>query len=468
MRLAIAGGLAALALLAPAAAHAATPTLSVDDVAVTEGNSGQKTAQFTVTMSETSPNPVTVNYATADGTAKQPDDYTATSGVLTIVPGDTSNTILVPVKGDTLDEPDETYDLNLSSAAGATISDSRGVGTIKDDDTSPSLSVTDASRTEANGPLTFTVRLSKASGTDVSVKYATADGSARAPADYLASSGTAAIPAGSTSVKVSVQIREDTLDEPSESFTLNLSNPSGAPISDAQGRGTITDDDAAPRLSIRDTGVREGQVGGLLVALSRPSGRTITVRFATDQRTARAGVDFAATSGTLTIPAGAASGAVFVRTLQDRRDEANETFVVRLSNASYAGIADSSGTATILDDDPGTNARPRVSRLRLIPFAFRAARRGGPTGRRGGALVRFVLSEPARVTFRVQRKVGLRWRTVRGVFRRAGHTGLNRLHFRGRIGGHRLAVGRYRLVVGAVDRLGARSIVRRAGFRIKP
>ena len=159
---------------------------------------------------------------------------------------------------------------------------------------------------------------------------------------------------------------------------------------------------------------------------------------------------------------------MFVRTLQDRADEANETFVVKLSRASNAGIADSSGTATILDDDPSGNARPRVTRLHLSPFAFRAARRGGPTGRRGGTLVRFALSEPARLTFRVQRKVGSRWRTVRGVFRRAGHAGLNRLHFRGRIGGHRLAVARYRLVIRAVDRLGAASAVRRAGFRIKP
>ncbi len=467
MRLAIAGGLAALALLAPAAAHAA-PTLSVDDVTVTEGDSGQKNATFTVTTSETSSNPITVNYATADGTARQPADYSQTSGLLTILPGATSNTVLVPVKGDTLDEVDETYDLNLSSASGATISDSRGIGTITDDDPSPTLSVTNASRTETNGAMNFTVRLSKASGRDVSVKYATADGSARAPGDYAAATGTVTIPAGSTSRTAAVQIREDSLDEPSETFTLNLSDPSAASISDGQGRGTIADDDAAPRLSIRNTGVREGQVAGLLVALSRPSGRTITVRFATEQGTARAGSDFATTSGTLTIPAGAGSGAVFVRTLQDRRDEPNETFVVRLSRASNAGISDSSGAATILDDDPSGNVAPRVNRLRLSPFAFRAALRGGPTGRRGGTLVRFTLSERASVTFRVQRRVGGRWRTVRGAFRRAGHAGLNRLHFRGRIGGRRLAVGRYRLVVRAVDGLGPRSAVRRVGFRIRP
>jgi hypothetical protein len=467
MRLAIAGGLVALALLTPAAAQAAPPTLSVNDVSITEGNSGQKTAQFTVTMSATSANPVTVNYATADGTAKQPDDYSATSGVLTIVPGDTSNTILVPVKGDTLDEIDETFDLNLSSAAGATISDSRGVGTIKDDDGSPTLSVADASRSETEGPLSFTVKLSKPSGTDVTFKYATADGTARQPGDYAATSGTGTIPAGSTSVKVGVQLHEDTLDEPNETFALNVSSASGAPISDGQAKGTITDDDSAPRLSIRDTGVREGQVAGFLVALSRPSGKPITVHFATEQRSARSGADFAPGSGVLTIAPGQASGAVFVRTLQDRLDEPNETFVVKLSKAANAGISDSSGTATILDDDPLPNARPRVAGLSLRPFAFRAARLGGPTGRSGGALVRFRLSEPARVVFRVQRlgRNG-RWLAVSGVFRRAGHAGLNRLHFRGRIGGHRLGPGRYRLVVVAVDRLGARSFVRRAGFRI--
>ena len=468
MRFAIAGALAALALLAPAAAHAA-PTLSIDDVSVTEGNSGQKTMQFTVTTSETSPSPITVNYATADGTAKQPDDYTQTSGVLTIVPNTASNTILVPIKGDTLDEAHETFDVNLSSAAGATISDSRGIGTITDDDAPPALSINDVSRTETNGPLNFTVRLSKTSGTDVTVRFTTADSSARAPADYTATTGTLTIPAGQTSRTVAVQIREDSLDEPTERFLLNLSNPTGATISDSSGGGTITDDDTAPSVSIRDTGVREGSVAGFLVVLSRPSGRNVTVRWTTEQSSARAGSDFTPIAGTLTIPAGQSTGSVFVQVLQDRLDEPNEIFRVRLTSATNARRADSSGQATIFDDDPRPNASPRLSSLRIRPFAFRAARLGGPTGRRGGALVSYVLSESAIVTFRVQkRRPNGPWATFPSSFRRAGHAGRNTLRFRGRIGGRRLSVGRWRLVVRARDARGARSAVRRVGFRIIP
>jgi Calx-beta domain len=456
MRLVLAALMGVIALLVPATSAFAAPALTVNDVTVTEGDSGQQNATFTVTMSETASTPVTVNYGTADDTARQPGDYTQTSGVLTIAPGDTSNTILVPVKGDTLDEIDETFDLNLSSASGATISDSRGVGRITDDDPAPTLSITDVSRSEGNVNLGFSVRLSRASGRDVTVNYATANGSAVAPGDYTAASGSVTIPAGSTSRTVNVGLREDTLDEPNETFTLNLSNASGATISDGSGRGTISDDDAAPSLAIRDTGVAEGRVAGFLVALSRASGRTITVRYTTGNRSALAGSDYAAASGTLTIPAGRTSGAVFIRTIGDRRDEANETFRVVLSRASNARISDSTGQATIIDDDPRPNARPRLSRLSVRPFAFRVA-----------ATVRWVQSERARVTIRLQRRVGRRWRTRRGAVVRSGRAGANRLRLVRRWKGRRLPAGRYRLVFVAVDRQGARSAVRRVVFRIR-
>jgi hypothetical protein len=444
-------------------------------------------AKFTVTLSETSTSPVTVNYATADDTAKQPGDYTQTSGQLTIAPATTTNTILVPVHGDTLDEVDERFRVNLSSAAGATIADSSGVGTIKDDDASPSLSVTDASRTEGDVGMDFTVRLSAASGRDVTVKYATADGSAVAPGDYTSAAGTVTIPAGSTTRTARVPIREDTLDEPSETLSLNLSAASGASISDARGIGTIADDDAAPTLSIRDAVAREGQPAGVVVALSRPSGRTITVRFTTEARSATYGVDFVPVSGVLSIPPGASSGTIFVSTIADNLDERAESFAVRLSGARNARIARTTGTVTISDDDPPPNVAPRLSRLTISPFAFRAARFGGPLTRRGGALVRFVLSERALVTLHIQRRalgrrVGgrcrptartagggatcVRWAPVRGTLLRAGRAGANRLRLSGRMGGRRLIPGMYRLEAVAVDRFGARSATRRALFRI--
>jgi len=110
------------------------PSLSINDVTVVEGNAGTTNAVFTVTLSAASGQTVTVNYATADGTATQPADYTNTSGTLTFTPGQTTRTITVPVIGETIPEANETFFVNLSSATNATISDNQGVGTITNDD----------------------------------------------------------------------------------------------------------------------------------------------------------------------------------------------------------------------------------------------------------------------------------------------------------------------------------------------
>ncbi len=113
------------------------PSLAINDVAVTEGNSGTTNANFTVTLSAASTTAVTVNYATADQTATAPSDYTATSGTLTFAPGVLTQTISVPVVGDTTFEPNETFAVNLSAvSSNATILDNQGIGTITNDDVS--------------------------------------------------------------------------------------------------------------------------------------------------------------------------------------------------------------------------------------------------------------------------------------------------------------------------------------------
>jgi subtilisin family serine protease len=222
-------------------------SLGINDVSVTEGNSGTTTATFTVTLSASSSQTVTVNFATADGSATAGSDYVAQSGSLTFDPGVTSRTISVTVNGDTLSEPNETFFVNLSGAVNAVIGDSQGVGTILNDD-SPSLSVNDVSIVEGNGGfknLTFTITLSAAATQSVSVSYATANGTAIAPGDYTAKSGTVSISAGSTSVNVTIKVKGDNIAEPDEYFYLNLSNPVNAVISDGQGIGTIIDNDGA-------------------------------------------------------------------------------------------------------------------------------------------------------------------------------------------------------------------------------
>src|SRR5207253_1865122 len=88
----------------------APPNMSIDDVSVTEGDTGTTTADFTISLATASGRNVTLNYSTADNTAVAPGDYTAiTSGSLTFTPGQTSKTISVTVKGDTLNEDDETF-----------------------------------------------------------------------------------------------------------------------------------------------------------------------------------------------------------------------------------------------------------------------------------------------------------------------------------------------------------------------
>jgi Big-like domain-containing protein/Calx-beta domain-containing protein len=226
------------------------PSLSINDVSVTEGNSGTVNATFTVTLSPASSQNVTVNYATAPGTATSGVDFTATSGTLTFAAGATSKSIAVPVIGDTVSEPNETFVVNLSNATNATISRAQGIGTIVDDDTSvpvPTLSINDVSITEGNSGTsnaTFTVSLSAASTQTVTVNYATASGTATSGSDFTAVSGTLTFAAGTMTQPIQVPIVGDTRPEPNETFTVNLTGAVGATIARATGTGTIVDNDA--------------------------------------------------------------------------------------------------------------------------------------------------------------------------------------------------------------------------------
>jgi hypothetical protein len=112
----------------------ATPTLSIDDVSLTEGDSGETDFTFTISIAEVSESDVTVDFATADDSAVDPGDYTALSGTATIAAGATSTTVTVKVQGDTTEEVDETFFVNLSNPVNATIADNQGLGTIENDD----------------------------------------------------------------------------------------------------------------------------------------------------------------------------------------------------------------------------------------------------------------------------------------------------------------------------------------------
>jgi probable HAF family extracellular repeat protein len=223
-----------------------TPLMTITDTSVTEGHTGTRAVTFTVTLSAASAQPVTVAYATANGTATAGSDYQAASGTLTFAPGETSKTITVLVYGDRLGEPNETFVVNLSSPTNATIADGQGVGTILDDE--PRVSVNNASVKEGRSGkklLTFTVTLSAAYDQAVTMSFRTADGTATTgDKDYVAKSGTLTFAPGEMTKTISIEVIGDTKKEPDEYFYLDLSGLSGnALFAKNRGVGTILNDD---------------------------------------------------------------------------------------------------------------------------------------------------------------------------------------------------------------------------------
>ena len=342
----------------------ATPTLSVNDVSVVEGGK----AAFTVTLSAASGRAVSFRWKTANATgaaAAGAGDYTAvgTLQTVTIAAGSTTAAIEVETTQDTLDEPAETFLVQLSAATNATIADGEGTGTITDNDAVPTLSVNDAAVAEG-GKATFTVRLSAVSGRAVTFKWKTAadTGAAAAGAtDYTAvGETTVTIAAGSTTAAIEVQTTQDTLDEADETFLVELSAPTNATLADGEGEGTITDDDGTPTLSVADAAAAEGGKVAFTVELSAASGKDVTFSWKTapdeaEDAHAAAATDYTAVPATtVTIDAGDRTATLEVETTQDAIDEHDETFTVELSAATNATIADGEATGTISDDDAAT------------------------------------------------------------------------------------------------------------------
>ncbi|WP_405228439.1 Calx-beta domain-containing protein, partial [Lentisalinibacter sediminis] len=160
---------------------------------------------------------------------------------------------------------------------------------------------------------------------------------------------------GETAATVTVVVVGDTLDEVDETVTLAVSSPVNADLGDAEGTGTILDDDAPPSLTIADATVGEGDAGTAVlsfdVTLDVPSGRTISVAYASADGTATAGDDYTAASGTLSIDPGATAATIEVEVLGDTLDEADETLTVTLSTPDAVTLADTGATGTIQDDD---------------------------------------------------------------------------------------------------------------------
>jgi hypothetical protein len=209
-------------------------------------------AQFTVSRTGGNLQQSLTVPLTYSGTAQHLGDYNASTSVL-LVGGQASATITVQPMQDAAVEGPETVIATLSTPAGNppqyTLGTSTAQATILDDDSTPSLSINDVSVAEGDAGTTqavFTLQLSTATANVVTVQYATADGTATAGSDYQQTTGSHTFQPGETQKSVSVSVIGDTTYEPSETFYVNLSMAVSATIADAQGAGTISNDDQLP------------------------------------------------------------------------------------------------------------------------------------------------------------------------------------------------------------------------------
>ena len=380
----------------------AIPTLTVTGESVTEGDSGTKSLTFTLTLSNPSSGTITLT-PTFGGTALNPSDYTyaggnvvftpgqttqtltitvngdystlagtatdgtdyigITGGTIIIFAGQTTGTITVPIVTDNLDEPNETFSVQLTGATNAIVAPggSTATGTIIDDDATPVVSIGTPVIVTEGALATFTVTLSGRSASDVVVTYSTVNGTAIAGQDYTgATNQTVTVLAGSLTATFDIATTDDLLDEPTETFMVNLVSATNATVSVGQNSavGQINDNDNPPNVTLTGPVTALDSVGTMpfVVQIDAPSGQNVTVNYTitgSGAFPATAGVDFTGTTGTVTILAGDTTATIFVPIVNDGVDEEDETFTVALTSATNATITPTPNTAigTITDDD---------------------------------------------------------------------------------------------------------------------
>ena len=306
---------------------------------------------------------VTVNYASAVGTATPGADFTGVDGTLTFGPGIASRTFTVPLLTDTVFEPSESINLLLTnpgggaqlgpvSAATITVTDNDPPGTIR-------FSAAGYTVSEA-GTATITVVRTPGTASAVTVNYATvAGGTAVAGTDYLTAGGTLTFNAGQASTSFTVALLNNNFDEPNKTVNLQLSSPTGGATLGPPSTAvlTIKDDDVPGLISFSGPVYTVPERAGLATIRVTRSGTAegVTVDFETANGSAAA-LDYQAVSRTtLTFAAGETSKTIPIEIMEDAAREGNETVRLILSNPTGGAMLGAYGqaTLTIVDNETG-------------------------------------------------------------------------------------------------------------------
>ncbi|QJW83504.1 hypothetical protein HK414_03065 [Ramlibacter terrae] len=350
------------------------PRIAIDDVAVDESAG---TAVFTVRLTQASNQTVTVDWATrqsADAPATAGTDYTAGSGTLTFLPGETVKTITIAIAADADTTAIEKFEVLLTEASNAVIEDGIGIGTIADDDTGGTTAVVISNPLLTEGQdAVFSAVFTRTLTAATAFQLKLTPGSAAAGSDYAGqieysldggstwtvytagSNITAAT--GSNGFLVRAHSMNDTAVELAETFSLGVTRVSGNQFSAVTG-GVATimgDDNRAALVSVGDVNVDESAgTAAFTLTLSRPSSDPVTVTWSTAAGSATAGTDYTTSGGTVTFAPGTISQTISVPILNDGDNTALETFFVNLTSATGALLGDRQGVATSSTTTPTT------------------------------------------------------------------------------------------------------------------
>lgn len=340
------------------------PNAFIRDLRVTEGGPGQsRLATFAIFPVPNGPKTdARIDYATVNGTAIAGEDYQATSGSLVIPAGSNSAAIHVPLIGDAIMEPDETFTLRISRSVNIAAGGDTTATIVNDDTPPPPFSITAKSVYEGDTgstPTEVTVSLATASSSPVTVTVqTTGGGTATGDVDYARFSRSLTFSPGVTELTVEAMIFGDTLVEGEETFWVGVRHDGDVVASDKV--RIRDDDDARPVVSIADVEVREtDDTAGravFQVTLSKPSSELVRVSYATVPDTASL-LDFTHAAGELLFQPGQTSHTITVDVAGDRTREEKEMFRVELSDPRGLLLGDGSGVCTIIDNDDNAAKR---------------------------------------------------------------------------------------------------------------
>ena len=323
------------------------PELSVEDAEVMEGD-GE--IVFAVTMDGPSSRTVRVDWATADGTAKAGEDYTARKDELVFAPGETRQEAKVPVLDDSVVEPDETFTVKLSNPQGGSLERAEATGMIVDNDL-PLVSISAASASVDEGEdvqfdLTRSGNLRSALSVTVRVN---------ATGAFLAETppSTVSFGSGESAAVLRIATVDDERDEPDGTVEAVLVESADYVIQDpGKAVVTVTDNDRPPAIGIESA--RALEIAGEIVfpiMLAGPSDHMVTVEWSTSDGTARTNEDYRGATGMVNFPPGRTVENIRVILLDDMILEEDETFTVTLGRAVNGTLGQGTATGVIADDE---------------------------------------------------------------------------------------------------------------------